>query len=79
MVSALVKEQRQFLETLESGGQDDQSSMAQAIDDWFKILDNQKLILDTKLAAKGTKDAETAASIAWRTALLAKWADKKQL
>jgi hypothetical protein len=37
------------------------------------------LVLDAKSAAKGTKDAETAASIAWRTASLAKWADKRQL
>jgi hypothetical protein len=79
MVSAMVKERRQFLEALESGEQDDHSSIAQAIDDWIKILDNRKLVLDAKSAAKGTKDAETAASIAWRTASLAKWADKRQL
>lgn len=79
MVGAIVKERCQFLEALESGEQDDHSSMAQAIDDWIKILDNRKLVLGAKSAAKGTKDAETAASIAWRTASLAKWADKKQL
>jgi hypothetical protein len=64
MVSVIVKERHQFLEALESGEQDDHLSIAQAIDDWIKILDNRKLVLDAKSAAKGTKDAETAASIA---------------
>ena len=45
---------------------------ARAIDDWIKILDNWKLILDAKLLVKSTKDAETTESIAWRTASLAK-------
>jgi hypothetical protein len=43
------------------------------------VLDNQKEIADSKSVAKGTKDAETAESITWRTASLARWADKKQL
>ena len=79
MVTSLVKERRQFLVLLESGEQDDHSSMAQALDAWIKVLDDRQAIADEKTEAKGAIDAETAKSVAWRIAALAKWTDKKQL
>jgi hypothetical protein len=49
---------------LKSKEQDDYSLIAQAIDNWIKILNNQKLVLNAKSVAKDIKDAKTAASIA---------------
>jgi hypothetical protein len=64
MVTSLVKEWRQFLILLESGEQDDHSSMAQALDAWIKVLDNRQAIVDEKTEAKGAIDAKTTKSVA---------------
>jgi hypothetical protein len=78
-VAKLVRERRAYLAELDSGEQDTQSSMTDALDAWITVLDAREEVKQARREAQGTADAETTASMAWRQASLALWADKTQL
>ena len=65
-VSAWMKERRQFLELLESGEQDTESSYTNAIDEWIIIDDVQKRRKEEIKERQGRADKETKQSLQWR-------------
>ena len=78
-VTAMVKARRDFLETLESGEQDPQSSYTEAIDAWIGVVDAYQDMKNAEADAQGQLNSETQASTQWRLNQFLTFSDKTTL
>ena len=80
VVTGLVRERRQELSAKpegESGEEDPPTSYTLAIDAWIEVVTAREEQRAARDAAKGTKEAETEASLAWRRAQTTRFSERR--
>jgi hypothetical protein len=78
-VTVIIKDRKEFLESLASSEEDSPTSYTDAIDAWIGVVDAYQQEKEDFSEAQGRIDSETAVSNQWRANQLSRYSDKTTL